>query len=109
MSFDRTKVLAVLKAINERVLAKHGNPTKDEEAYPTIKRVFTEAAPQVPGIQAVLDSGMLDKITAVTDDTKAKAIEEDLTNEIKDAIRRGELPHPDSDPFMKKWKKRKKK
>lgn len=109
MTFDRNKVLEVLKAINARVLAKHGNPTHNEEAYPTIKRLFTEAAPQVPGMQAVVDSGMLDKIAAVTDEDKAKAIEEDLTNEIRDAIRTGKLPHPDRDPMMKRWRKPKKK
>jgi hypothetical protein len=109
MRFNREKVLATLRAINDKVMAKHGNPASDQEAYPTIKRVFTEAAPQVEGIQAVLDSGMLDKVTAVTDEVKAKAIEEELSNEIRAAIRRGELPPPSADPFMNKWRKRKKK
>jgi ArsR family metal-binding transcriptional regulator len=109
MRFNREKVLATLRAINDKVMAKHGSPASNQEAYPTIKRVFTEAAPKVEGIQAVLDSGLLDKVTAVTDEAKAKAIEEELTQEIRSAIRRGELPPPDTDPFVKKWKKRKKK
>ena len=106
MRFERDKVLKVLRDINDRIMAQYGSPAKDEAAYPTIKKIFTEAAPSVPGIQAVLDSGMLDKVTAVTDEEKAKAIDEALTHEIQDAIRRGELPHPDRDPIIKQWKHR---
>lgn len=107
MRFNREKVMATLKGINEKVMAKYGSPVSDQEAYPTIKKVFTMAADKVEGIQAVLDSGMLDKISAVTDEEKAKKIEEELGNEIRAAIRRGELPPPQSDPQFKKWKHRK--
>lgn len=110
MNFDREKVMAKLKEINERVMAKLGSPTKDELAYPTVKRVMEMAADEgVEGSRALLDSGMLDKVSAVTDESKAKAFEEEITLEIKRAIRSGELPPPSKDPLYRKWKPRKRK
>lgn len=110
MRFNREKVMATLREIHERVVAKYGIPVSDQEAYPTIKKVFTEAEKVgVEGVGAILKSGMLDKVSAVTDEDKAKQFEEELTLQIKDAIRRGELPPPQSDPQFRKWQKRKKK
>lgn len=110
MKFDRDKVVSKLKEINERVLQKLGSPTKDQEAYPTIKKIFTEASGMgVAGTRAVLESGMLDKTAAVTDEVKAKAFQEELEWQIKRAIRTGELPAPSKDPLYKKWRPRKQK
>lgn len=110
MRFNREKVIATLKRINDDVMAKFGSPVSEQEAYPTIKKVFTEAAKVgVEGTQAILNSGMLDKTSAVTDEDKAKEIDRELTIRIKEAIRRGELPPPSSDPLTKKWKHRKQK
>jgi hypothetical protein len=96
----RKKHIRIIKQIQEGIpqdLLKR--LTKTELQSPTIKKVFEKALVD-PGtterqrrnIQAMLDSGKLDKTVEVLDHEVEKLIDEYLSEEIAKAVKLGRLP-----------------
>lgn len=96
----KKKHLRIIKQIQEGIpqdLLK--NLTKTELQSPTIKKVFEKALVdpatterQRRNIQAMLDSGKLDKTVEVLDHEVEKLIDEYLSEEIAKAVKLGRLP-----------------
>jgi ArsR family metal-binding transcriptional regulator len=100
-----------LQEINKRVADRVGVPLHTEDSYATIKDVFNKAIEAKDSLsdelQTILDSGYLDRKEYKVDEDKAKIFDQELTKEINQAIRSGELPNPRTikDPFITKMRK----
>ena len=100
-----------LLEINDRVIKRLGVPVTEEAAYGTIKKVFEKAVENgdelSDELESVLKSGILDRQIYKVDEDKAKLFDEELTKEINEAVRTGELPNPKTvrDPFITKLRK----
>jgi hypothetical protein len=100
-----------LREIQDRVKQRIGIPLEEVEAYPTLKTIVKEAikrdVPEAEELDALLNSGMLDKVEHREDNEQAQRFDKELTNEINNAIKSGELPDPRKirDPFVVKMRK----
>lgn len=105
------KIQDKLAEINKRVLDRIGAPVVEEDAYGSVKTVFEKAIEvgdeMSDEIQTVLASGILDRKQYKVDEEHAKRFDDELTKEINEAIRTGELPNPKTvrDPFITKLRK----
>lgn len=106
-----------LKKIQSRVMAKFGDGLLiKKRAYDKVEFVMEKAIEDKETdpilreqLQNYLATGQLDKETYEIDPDKERKFNEALELEIRTAIRKGELPHPNKDPLFKRIRGKRKK